>query len=145
MPVIRIISARDEIHDAWLQLDACFEPPLTQLGFFEDLMQKYAAFGTTLICDGGGVLLGCVSFYANDVRTRIGYISHIATAEMARGRGIGSLLIEHAEMIAANRGMARMRLEVQKSNTYAQAFYKRHGYTLAEVRENSYLLDKALV
>ena len=53
--------------------------------------------------------------------------------EPARRRGIGRMLLQAAENLAAQNGMARMDLTTAKTNTSAQAAYESLGWIRDEV------------
>ncbi|QQE10565.1 GNAT family N-acetyltransferase [Planctomycetota bacterium] len=67
------------------------------------------------------------------------YIEHITVSPNARGLGIGTKLITHAEDFAAQLGSNRLTLHVVGSNEAAQKLYKRLGFTVLQTR-NSRLL-----
>jgi ribosomal protein S18 acetylase RimI-like enzyme len=58
------------------------------------------------------------------------YIEYVAVARAARGKGIGSLLMEHAEDIARARGLSGLELDVVDTNPRARGLYERMGYRL---------------
>jgi ribosomal protein S18 acetylase RimI-like enzyme len=61
------------------------------------------------------------------------FIREIATADWARGRGLGREMVELAEKVAATNGAARVTLIVNDANTAAERLYRRLGYqTIAE-------------
>jgi GNAT superfamily N-acetyltransferase len=58
----------------------------------------------------------------------------LATAEGARGRGVGRALCAAFETWAVERGATRAMLNSSTWRTEAHAFYTRHGYTASGVR-----------
>lgn len=56
------------------------------------------------------------------------FISGMAVDERHRGRGLGSMLLEEAERIAARLGLAMMSLIVFEQNVQAHSLYLRRGY-----------------
>ncbi|MGN6481245.1 GNAT family N-acetyltransferase [Luteibacter sp.] len=60
--------------------------------------------------------------------TTIARMYSIATKPQARGKGVGSALIEAAEDAARGRGCRALRLEVRKDNGVAIRLYERMGY-----------------
>ncbi|WP_263382784.1 GNAT family N-acetyltransferase [Granulicella arctica] len=62
------------------------------------------------------------------VLTNAAWIDDLWVLREYRGRGIGKLLLEHAEAEIAARGSDVMRLRVVKSNTNAVRFYERYGW-----------------
>ncbi|WP_431981354.1 GNAT family N-acetyltransferase [Streptomyces qinglanensis] len=53
----------------------------------------------------------------------------IAVAPEARGRGVGSLLLEEVAGVAAEHGCREIRLDVIDTNPRARALYERRGFT----------------
>jgi ribosomal protein S18 acetylase RimI-like enzyme len=72
-----------------------------------------------------------------DVET--GYLSIIAVAESAAGKGIGRLLIEAAESWAKEQGYPSLLLDVFASNKTARSFYEK-----ADVIEDSVRLRRTI-
>lgn len=66
----------------------------------------------------------------------------LAVAPEARGRGVGSLLLDAALHAAAERGAAALTLEVRADNAAARALYERHGFTMTG-RSPDYYSDNA--
>ncbi|UPG94491.1 GNAT family N-acetyltransferase [Luteibacter aegosomatissinici] len=60
--------------------------------------------------------------------TTVARLYSIATKPQARGKGVGSALIEAAEDAARARGCRALRLEVRKDNQVAIRLYERMGY-----------------
>ncbi len=62
------------------------------------------------------------------------YVAHLAVDPVYRRRGIGRLLLRHAEATARRHGHPRVALTVEMDNTPALAFYERLGYRIAHAR-----------
>jgi GNAT superfamily N-acetyltransferase len=88
------------------------EPPLSI--DVEDWTQGWAA-----VLEGR--IVG-IALTAND------WLEDLWLAADARGRGVGAVLLEHAERDIAARGHAIATLRVIAGNRRAQAFYVRHGW-----------------
>ncbi len=58
------------------------------------------------------------------------YLQAVAVDETQRGRGIGSLLLDHAERVAAAAGAHRLALDVAVDNEGAQRLYASRGMTI---------------
>lgn len=86
-----------------------------------------SASGTVLLVEDGPWLLGSVLLLFRQGLDSARIYS-LATAAAARGRGIGSALLDAAEIEAAARGCRRLRLEVRRDNAPAQRLYSGHGY-----------------
>ncbi len=63
------------------------------------------------------------------------YISVIVVDEKFRGRGIGTLLLNHAIETAKSKNCARIVLDVDKENLIAQELYRKFGFI--EIPESS--------
>ncbi len=77
-----------------------------------------------------GALWRLAAFYLlpRDEVSGAAVIDGIAVAAAARGRGIGSRLIEAAAHEARAEGLAGLRLEVAAGNDRARALYERRGF-----------------
>lgn len=60
--------------------------------------------------------------------TQVARLYSIATKSEARGKGVGSALLEAAEQLALKRGRSSLRLEVRTDNDDALRLYERLGY-----------------
>lgn len=67
-------------------------------------------------------------FIVSASRNAHGHIVTIDVLEMYRRTGIGSALLERAEMRMAKRGVTEVWLETATNNEAAIAFWKKHGY-----------------
>jgi ribosomal protein S18 acetylase RimI-like enzyme len=56
------------------------------------------------------------------------YIDSLATAERFRRRGVAAALLEDAERVARERGLAAVSLDTRSSNSAARALYEARGY-----------------
>lgn len=57
-----------------------------------------------------------------------GWLYSLAVASSHRRQGIGSALLQHAEIALAMRGCLKLNLQVLEKSTHAVAFYAAHGY-----------------
>ena len=63
-----------------------------------------------------------------DEDERVPFVIGMFVRAAARGRGVGSALIDQAIAEAGERGCARLALDVHAGNTAARALYERHGF-----------------
>lgn len=66
------------------------------------------------------------------------HVLNVATAIVARRRGIGSLLVSEALAYAKANGVRLVLLEVRRSNEPAIRLYEKHGFVVTNVRERYY-------
>lgn len=59
------------------------------------------------------------------------YIDSLATAERFRRRGVAAALLEEAERLARDRGLASVALDTRASNSGARALYDGFGYEVS--------------
>lgn len=94
---------------------------------FSELLQKIDRFADFIVADGDQPM-GYAALYANNMETRVGYISLIAVLPEYQKKRIGSKLMETCEEIAKENGMETIRLEVYLNNYKAISFYEQHGF-----------------
>lgn len=68
-------------------------------------------------------------------------INGLAVANSARGRGVGSILLEAATAEARRRGARKLTLHVHATNAPARRLYERHGYTLEGTHPREFQID----
>ncbi len=87
--------------------------------------------GCTLVWREEGQVIGTVVGAWDGLR---GWVYHLAVTEAARGRGIGSALLEAVEARLWQRGVKQINIMVYEENAEAEAFYLRRGYERSPVR-----------
>lgn len=123
---IQVIAAAADDYEWCARLMSSSEPWITLRRDLEGARTAVRRPGTEL-------------FIARDDKERLGflliapyglaaapYIASIAVAASARGRGVGSQMLQWAEQYCAGRG--NLFLLVSSFNTRAQQLYLRHGY-----------------
>jgi ribosomal protein S18 acetylase RimI-like enzyme len=63
------------------------------------------------------------------------YIASLAVAPEARGQGVGFRLLQEAQMIAEDRGLDRLTLDVSPANTPALNLYSKFGFRFTGKKE----------
>ena len=72
-------------------------------------------------------------------------IGHIYTLDVStehRRIGVGSRLLKELERIFKDRGVSICYLETRLDDTVARSFYRKHGYTEAQMLKNYYATEK---
>ena len=80
-----------------------------------------------LVAQEGGELLGYALLLFRRGAT-VARLYSLAISPQARGRGLGSGLLEQVERSATGRGCKALRLEVRVDNGIAIGLYERHDY-----------------
>lgn len=96
------------------------EGSLTGAGL-RDMLHHYGAFGGLW----RGMLL---SVLERDLESGVLLMDGICVTENARGRGVGTALLEGIEGVARDRACPRLRLDVIDTNPRARALYERRGF-----------------
>lgn len=90
-------------------------------------------------------VLGFAAMYANNKENKIAYISLIAVSTQAQNRHVGKQLLETCELLALQKGMNAVELEVSKENIGAIQFYKKNGYRYkCDASENTFYMKKEI-
>ena len=79
--------------------------------------------------EGGQIVgLGSVSFKDNLWQEgEIAYVEELIVHENCRGKGVGSVLLEHLISLAMKRGCRRIELDTAFHRAIAHRFYEKHG------------------
>ena len=89
-------------------------------------------------------IMGYIAVYANDIKTRTAYVSLFAVKSDYQRHGVGRCLLKEAELLAKQRGLDRIQLEVQKSNGNAINFYINNGFRQEAENPDSWYMIKEL-
>jgi GNAT superfamily N-acetyltransferase len=128
---------------------------LGQLGYPTDadeiparLEQIHARPGTTVVVaeDSGGEVVGAVTvhlFQALHTSGPTAWLTAVVVEEKARGRGIGTALVEYAEQWARRHGASRISLTSALHRTAAHEFYKSRQYEHTGLRLSKILDEPA--
>lgn len=87
-------------------------------------------------------IVGMISFYNNDTKTKIGYLTLILVDQNYARKGIGSFLLNEFKKYCQINGMKILKLEVFKENINAIKFYLKNNYKFVEENEKSYYMEK---
>lgn len=113
----------------------CFSVPWTREQIISQLPDDMHIF---IVAEGdGGEIIGYVGLMCV---LDEGYISNVAVAPAYRRQGIGDALIERLSVLAEEKGLSFMTLEVREGNIPARSLYKKHGFTDVGLRKNYYTL-----
>lgn len=90
--------------------------------------------------------IGFVSFYGNDIKNGVGYISLIGIKEIYRHKGYGYQLLNFCCVYLKKNNIKKVQLEVNNSNFTAIEFYQRNGFKKINrvSQSNSFYMEKAL-
>lgn len=133
-----ICDARKE-HVAGIRAleERCFSVPWTEEQIESQLTDESHIFLAAL--DENGGVLGYIGlmFVLDE-----GYISNVAVAEGARGKGIAKALIAEITERARSNNLSFITLEVRESNAPARSLYSGCGFADVGIRKNYYAFPK---
>jgi ribosomal protein S18 acetylase RimI-like enzyme len=125
-PQVRIRKARARDLDAIDALEAAsFTVDRFSRRTFARLLKSSSA--EFLIAEVEGAPLGYILLLYRE-GARAARLYSLAAAPAARGRGVGTSLVQAGAQCAIERGCSRLRLEVRASNRSAISLYERTGF-----------------
>ncbi|MGE5549242.1 MAG: ribosomal protein S18-alanine N-acetyltransferase [Bacteroidota bacterium] len=110
-----------------------FASPWSRESFRHELTENTRA--VYIVADDGTAIVGYIGMW---VIFEEGHITNLAVHPNCRRQGIASRLLSELCLIAKERGVQRLTLEVRRSNIGAQLLYARHGFICSGVRRRYY-------
>lgn len=110
-----------------------FTTPWSYQAFVNELTQNH--FASYTVMELGGEMIGYAGLWAIMDE---GHITNIAVKQGFRGQKLGERLLIELMRQAADKGLARMTLEVRVSNRVAQGLYEKLGFRAAGLRRRYY-------
>ena len=110
------------------------------------LLESILAGGTVLLAEEGGRPVGFLEASRGAFR-RNRHVAHLVVGVLGAhsGRGIGSALMQKAELWAREHGVHRLELTVMAHNAAAVALYEKAGFVVEGTRRHSMLVDGSYV
>ncbi len=128
---IKRMTARDIAEVAELEKE-CFAVPWSEKSFRDEMNNKLAVY---LTAKTSGRCVGYAGFWNVSGE---GGITNVAVLPEYRRAGVGSALIREMITLACEMKLELLTLEVRKSNTAAQALYKKFGFKIIGERKRYY-------
>lgn len=125
---IEIIEDNNDKRKFIEAIDGAFPRGLVSRDNYEEILSKICKHAVFIGADNEGQPAGYAALYANNLETRVAYISMIGVLGCMQGRHIGSQLMRKCIQVAQNNGMQFIRLEVLNANKKAIDFYHRSGF-----------------
>ncbi len=142
--VIIFLKNKEEIEKTILDLkESIFNKNITT-EYIKELSVKYSEKAIFIVLREKDKTVGCLSLYANNIKSREAFLSMILVQEDRKHCGIGSKLLNKAEKIARDNNMKSITLSVNKSNLNAINFYIKKGYHKEKENIESYIYKKDL-
>lgn len=141
---VEILHISQHKEDAIEQCDEAFMEPIKDRGNYKELFEKIDK-NAIFIAARNRETLGYAAMYANDLETKMAYITLLAVKPACQGMHIGSNLLSACENLARQSGMRCIKLEVSNKNRKAIGFYKRFGFEkMKQQNQNSIYMIKQL-
>lgn len=112
--------------------DAQFLPPLSARASIEDYAAKIANLAVRFEAWSGDSLVGLTAAYANDLVSRIAFITSVSVVPEWSGRGIGTRLVRDCIRYAKLNNFRRIELEVAMAQGAAIHLYEKCGFKAAQ-------------
>ncbi|MFB6071552.1 MAG: GNAT family N-acetyltransferase [Halobacterium sp.] len=101
-------------------------------GQAKDLIRQYVHADGCAVATRGDATVGFVMFHVEtgmyDTDATRGFVDNVYVAPGARGEGVGSALLDHAEAELRDRGADALAVEALWDNEHARRLYERRGY-----------------
>lgn len=137
----------DSFEEIYQTLEACkedfFNQSLNSVDAITALSIKFASSAVVAKACTENCLQGFVAYYANNLDTKMGFVSMIIVKSEAQRKGVGTFLLQYVENDCKNRGIKSISLEVNLENKQAIEFYLKNGWIEAtKKKEESLYLQK---
>ena len=127
---LNIIRDKEQIYQVIKACDTAFEEPVIGSCSFDLLFSKICNYAIFIEACANDSPLGYAAMYANDIKSRVAYLTLIAVRPDYQNMGIGSALLAKCVCCAKDYNMKLLRLEVRKRNANAISFYKKNGFVI---------------
>lgn len=113
------------------------QTPWTRSGFLSELYSRYTHLYLGVLYQDKMIGFMGVRIFLED-----GHITNIAIIPQFQDWGLGSFLMEEAEVFSRKKACRTMSLEVRQGNSEAQRLYRRLGFVSRKVLPNYYDEDQ---
>ena len=125
---VRNQGSEAQIAEHLWKCDADFVPALSARVDIEEYAAKIRNRATRFEAWSGGVLVGLVAAYLNDLESRVAHVTSVSVLRGWMGQGIGAQLLSQCIAEATASGMRQITLEVGRDNAPAVRVYERSGF-----------------
>jgi len=149
MPEIREAVSRDVLRCAGLleilfSQEHEFTPDIEAQVRALSLIIENPELGRIFVCDVDGVVEGMIMLLftvSTFLGEKVALLEDMVVDPEWRGKGLGSLLINHAVEFARREGLGRITLLTDRDNEGAQQFYRSKGFLQSEMVVFRKMLD----
>lgn len=142
---LKNITIKEEIIAIIKQYQKYFDSLVNDMELAMNIADKIFKHGMLLACICQHEVIGFCAFYANDLNSRVSFITLIAVNDKYQNIGMGKKILQKVCEISKKVGMDKIRLEVNDQNVNAISFYEKNGfYFEKKCSDNSKLMIKDL-
>lgn len=137
----------EEITEVLREFNFCFSPTISEKVLdLEKYSKKIKQYANIIVLENNsGQKLGFAVFYTNNTDLKEAYISFIAVKSNYSGLGLGNQLLREVTKFSTEKGMTKIKLEVNKLNKLAIKFYLKNNFQVDKNKtEDSLLMIRKL-
>ena len=139
------LKTKLEIRKALIEISDANPSLIEKISNMNEYANKLFDKAETYVSFAESKTLGLISFYANDKKSKISYITQIAVKKYAQNMHIGKQLLNICFQVSKRNEMHKVKLEVKKNNKNAIRFYKKKGFEFCgEASIESFYMIKKL-
>ena len=131
---IELLTDPKQIDDVLAIEESSFANPWTREMYLAEFENRGVSSCYLAKAETGQAIGFCSFWYVVDEL----HINNLAVAPASRRSGVATALLERVLNDGAKLGVARVTLEVRRSNTAARCLYERFGFTVVGVRRAYY-------
>ena len=125
---LKNITIKEEIIAIIKQYQKYFDSLVNDIELAMNIADKIFKHGMLLACICQHEVIGFCAFYANDLNSRVSFITLIAVNDKYQNIGMGKKILQKVCEISKKAGMDKIRLEVNDQNVNAISFYEKNGF-----------------
>ena len=124
--------------------DSFFDQSFNNENSIKQLAYKFSNWAEFVSVELDDEICGFAAFYANDNITFTGYLSMVIVKEKFQGCGIGKFLINEFLIKSKEKGMKKVRLEVNLDNEKAIMIYQKNGFAISGFNDSTMYMERLL-
>jgi len=105
----------------------------------KELIDQYLAVSTLYIAEEAGIVFGV--YVLTPVDSNIAEIKNIAVCETHQGKGIGTLLLRHAEDTARKNGYKKLIIGTGNSSIRQLYLYQKMGFEICGIKKDFFIIN----
>lgn len=116
-----------QVTEHLVKCDSSFIPPLSSRVNIAEYAKKVTQFALCIEGWHDATLVGLLCIYCNDDGGA--FVTNVSVLPLFRGKGVADMLMKNAIEKVREKGIGRIRLEVDNANVPATCLYRRYGFS----------------